>query len=498
MAAESSYLDLVNAAEENLAPYAKKSFESFSRTFVNGEELFKHYQDRWSRPEGQATISKRTPAQLERDKILYSYGMRKQTEKYHVLYNGDRRIVRNFITHTMRVAQVTRAICRALNLNTDFAEAIALGTKVGALPFVHASKGAVSKWAIQKIIKLDRDAVKLDREAQSTKKAKGAAQKQISMTFMETSLPNWFENLSTPELKKKVIDMMPIAGGKGIEAAYSSGQQGYWQLCVNPYSLESRKNSFMPETMYGIWRHSRGLPDGPNSFHHAFTDPKGTSLSIASSHCTYEGIVVRYADDITWIIENLNDADAASQLNGKASIYEKLKGEIDNIDDYPDTFIAALKSAETGRLYNYFINDFIGSAQNALQKLGDGAQWRLALRDNFSNDGLIGLSPYASKALDEMKVFLDDHVFNETRVANRFRMLETVSHSCMDMLYMGKLDTLIRFVNERAILDRWNDETKKIALSRIDDDLFRIQLAINIFADMSDQEIYDFVGIQIL
>ena len=122
-----TYKEHVDKLEDGLSPYAKKSFESFSQSFVDGGSIHDSYESKWRmNAGGNPKLLYRTPLQIERDRILHSAGIRKQTEKYHVLYNGQRRIVRNYTTHTMRMAQVTRAICRGLKLNGDFAEAIAL------------------------------------------------------------------------------------------------------------------------------------------------------------------------------------------------------------------------------------------------------------------------------------------------------------------------------------------------------------------------------------
>lgn len=109
--ADSEYHVSVNRIEDGLLKCAKRSFESFSPEFVDGRDVFSHFASRWQKEGNRVMLRNRTPIQLERDRILYSQGMRKQTEKYHVLYNGQRRIVRAYATHTMKMAQVARAIC---------------------------------------------------------------------------------------------------------------------------------------------------------------------------------------------------------------------------------------------------------------------------------------------------------------------------------------------------------------------------------------------------
>src|SRR5690348_634714 len=98
-----SYSEIVADIEAGLEVYAKRSFESFSPAFVDGGEVHAFYQKEWEKTERRARLQNRTPLQVERDRILYSSSLRKETEKYHVLYNGQRRIVRNYTTHTMRM-----------------------------------------------------------------------------------------------------------------------------------------------------------------------------------------------------------------------------------------------------------------------------------------------------------------------------------------------------------------------------------------------------------
>src|ERR1700686_3571073 len=92
-----SYKQHVELLETGLATYAKKSFEPFSQKFMDGGEIFEYFQRQWAgAASGKLKFLNRTPLQVERDRILYSGGVRKQTEKYHVLYNEQRRIVRNY------------------------------------------------------------------------------------------------------------------------------------------------------------------------------------------------------------------------------------------------------------------------------------------------------------------------------------------------------------------------------------------------------------------
>src|SRR5690349_21103049 len=78
----------------------------------------------------------RTCFQRDRDRILHSKAFRRLKYKTQVfIAPGDH--YRTRLTHTLEVAQVARTIGRALQLNEDLIEAIALGHDVGHTPFGH-------------------------------------------------------------------------------------------------------------------------------------------------------------------------------------------------------------------------------------------------------------------------------------------------------------------------------------------------------------------------
>ena len=78
------YVVQVDVMEGKFRPSAKRSFEAHSPTFVDGDEILPFYLQEWGGP-ARKRLTNRTPLQRERDRILYSNLMRKQTEKYHLL-----------------------------------------------------------------------------------------------------------------------------------------------------------------------------------------------------------------------------------------------------------------------------------------------------------------------------------------------------------------------------------------------------------------------------
>jgi len=105
--------------EENLSPHAVKSRLSRGRL----------------RPEEPDPI--RTSFQRDRDRIIHCKSFRRLKHKTQVFIapTGDHYVTR--LTHTLEVSQIARTIARALNLNEDLTEAIALGHDLGHTPFGH-------------------------------------------------------------------------------------------------------------------------------------------------------------------------------------------------------------------------------------------------------------------------------------------------------------------------------------------------------------------------
>lgn len=483
------YFKIVERAEEPLALWAKRSFEPFSPTFLDGGDYFQHYADQWNDPDHRPRIANRTPLQIERDRVLYSGGMRKLTEKYHVLYSGDRRITRNFTTHTMRMAQVARAISHGLKLNADFAEAMALGAKVGASPFVHASKSVVAKWMDDRVSELD------DEEMKTIARSSGTESQKRLFGDLDSPLPAWLAKIESQRIADAVRRFIPWATGKDVVAPYSSGSQGYWSLAADPYLVKSRPKRFSPETMFGIWMHSLGLHFGPQSFMHQFQIDGATSgqHEIRWNHVTYESLVVRYADDITWVIENLDDAHKASVLAGGTDMYYAILDDLREQGKVPTSLNDAILERDSGGLYNYFITDFIRSSKAVLEHLRENADYRLALREG-SSEAVISLSPEVEAQLNRMKSFLARRVFREPRVFNRFQILQTLTEACLDLLY--KPDALQGYVKTHAAVLNIKGEKLERAEGLLAEPIHRVQLVVDIFSQMSDQEIYDFVGIQ--
>ncbi|MDR0424818.1 MAG: deoxyguanosinetriphosphate triphosphohydrolase [Clostridiales Family XIII bacterium] len=79
----------------------------------------------------------RTDFQRDRDRIVYSKALRRLMHKTQVFLAPEGDHFRTRLTHTLEVAQISRTIARALRLNEDLTEAIAMGHDLGHTPFGH-------------------------------------------------------------------------------------------------------------------------------------------------------------------------------------------------------------------------------------------------------------------------------------------------------------------------------------------------------------------------
>ena len=85
----------------------------------------------------------RTEFQRDRDRIVHSTAFRRLAHKTQVFVHDDGDHFRTRLTHTIEVAQIARALARALKLDDDLAEAVALGHDLGHTPFGHTGEDAL-------------------------------------------------------------------------------------------------------------------------------------------------------------------------------------------------------------------------------------------------------------------------------------------------------------------------------------------------------------------
>jgi dGTPase len=87
----------------------------------------------------------RNDFQRDRDRIIHAKAFRRLMHKTQVFISPDGDHFRTRLTHTLEMMQISRTIARALDLNEDLTEAIALGHDLGHTPFGHTGEEALSR-----------------------------------------------------------------------------------------------------------------------------------------------------------------------------------------------------------------------------------------------------------------------------------------------------------------------------------------------------------------
>jgi len=129
----------------------------------------------------------RTCFQRDRDRVIHSGAFRRLEYKTQVFVNHEGDYYRTRLTHTMEAAQITRTIARALGLNEELAEAVALAHDLGHTPFGHAGEKVLND--------LMRPHGGFDHNAQSLR----------TIDWIETRYPNFRGLNLTFEVREGII-----------------------------------------------------------------------------------------------------------------------------------------------------------------------------------------------------------------------------------------------------------------------------------------------------
>jgi dGTPase len=315
----------------------------------------------------------RTAFQRDRDRIIHSTGFRRLQGKTQVFLPDEGDHYRTRLTHTIEVAQIARALARALRLDEDLAEALALAHDLGHTPFGHAGERA------------------LDRAMTGRGGFDHNAQSLRVVTRLENRYPRFDGlNLTWEMLEGLVKHNGPVTDGEGRP----SGRFAERPL---PFGIAD----YAAKQDLWLW-----------------------------SHAAAEAQVAAIADDIAYDAHDVDDGlrsglfnlDAFAEVGFIAEILDAVEGE------YPGLGETKRGHELVRRLITRMIEDVIVESLARLVLLAP------ADVDDIRRAGgpVVGFSAAMEKADGEIKNFLTRNLYRHARVMGVMNKAEDVVRSLFD------------------------------------------------------------------
>ncbi|HEV7344229.1 MAG TPA: deoxyguanosinetriphosphate triphosphohydrolase [Devosia sp.] len=330
------------------APYASKPEESLGRLYGTGPS------------------PTRSEFQRDRDRIIHSTAFRRLQHKTQVFlqYGGH---FRNRLTHTLEVSQMARSMARALRLNEDLAEAVALSHDLGHTPFGHAG----------------------ERALHACMAPYGGFDHNMQAMRVVTRLENRYAEHDGLNLTWETLEGILKHNGP----------------LINP-----------DRSPYGKYA-SEGLPAGLEDI------PAPADLRLAS-FAALEAQIAAIADDVAYNAHDIDDALRAGLVVLEDMVDVPLAGPIvrEVLDLYPA--IAPKRQAHEvqRRLITRSIEDVIATTE------GNLVAARVGSAEDVRNAGrtLVAFSPSAAADERGLKVFLFDRVYRHETVMAPVRQSEAL------------------------------------------------------------------------
>lgn len=416
MSTYEEYEAYVHKHETSLKPYAQKALETcfadgqtvseyYGRLFGGTDEFLKD-RNRW-----------RTPFQLDRDSIIYSSLFSRLSEKTQ-LYTGTGRI-ENRLTHTLKVTQITRSICRSLFLNEDLGEAIAVGHDCGHTPYAHVGETALNAWLESRFMR-----------------------PRVTLELDDPGLPGAVEPQHVDSFKRYATFSSDSA-----ERFFEHGRQSVRLLVF--IRKETPDRYFTKHTLFGIWRHSSGCFETDSRFTYRQRIDDNDSVNITGQeYSSVEAQVVRYADDMAWIIADLVEGVRGGTLN-LSMVETALRARRSDITETRQAqLMSHLREESLVGLYTVFISDLVRQSQANL------APFDTAVTDEFKPfKQYISFSDEMNSVVSVLKQLIKVNIINAPWVY-RGDTINKERIGALCALYDSRVDDFIQDVQSlKAISD---------------------------------------------
>lgn len=298
----------------------------------------------------EPSTSQRSPFQRDRDRIIHSSGFRRMKYKTQVFVYHEGDHYRTRLTHSLEVAQIARSMCRALHLNEDLGETLALAHDLGHPPFGHAGEDVLN------------EAMKgyggFDHNAQAVR----------LVTLLETR----YASFSGLNLTWETLEGIVKHGGPLVD---------------QPIDVNNIPNS-VPTVLHDYL--------------------KKHDLEV-HNHASVEAQLAGISDDIAYASHDMDDGLRAgffslSDLKGIPFVSQL----IDEVTwTYPDAGSDAQINELVRRLINRLVNDVLHEARSRIEKVDPSSP------DDIRRAGkpVVAFSPDTGAAVTALKKFLHDTMY---------------------------------------------------------------------------------------
>lgn len=314
--------------------------ELISRSYSNGESL----------PEYRSEFMR------DRDRIMYATAFRRLAGKTQIFTVGDNDHKKNRLTHTLEVSQIARTIAKALELDKDLTEAIALGHDFGHTPFGHAGEQMLHDIMVPDA-KVIKNSPFYGKNLQEIK----ARYKRESVKAKKVPIEHFFgfkHNIQSV----RVVEV--------LEDSYRNSKNQNIGLNLTNY------------TLFGIMNHSALQYKDTNLYRPQYQNAYSQRISLTNSEneaWSFEAYIVKHSDDIAQWHHDFEDAMRAGLLPLK-EIIEILMGALtEALKDDDQKRLKELRSAKkidrkiiaelSHIVVNALINDLVENSRKQLEKL---------------------------------------------------------------------------------------------------------------------------------
>lgn len=291
----------------------------------------------------------RTEFMRDRDRILYSKPFRRLSKKTQIFLPASENHVRTRLTRTLEVAQIATTTSKALNLDRDLTEAIALGHDLGHTPFGHSGERTLNQFLFN-CDDLGGLAVNIDENEKGFKH-------NLQSVRIVSELETLYENLVGLNLTNFTL--------WGIQ----NHTDTVWKYCE--YASTDNSKNFVCNFHKSRKAIECNAIGKELSFYNKYKDKylqKGSSIPAWS----FEAYVVKWADEIAQRHHDIEDGIIAKVIDKdellsvieeylKPFFDDKEKAFFDNIDSKTDDFVQKVSKILVGCLNRNLIENSINN-----------------------------------------------------------------------------------------------------------------------------------------